>query len=136
MIITLWHANLCADRYDYSKSYPKRRPYFVTAVRKGQPDLISLAETQAPAADSLAKTFGMKAVSYRGSSILYNPAKFVYKRTILTETWLNSKQSHSLLGIELAVKGSGETFNVLSTHLPPFAYRANLRKSQMKLISQ
>lgn len=133
-VLELLHANVCADRYDYHHTWPKRRPAFVAAVKAIDPHLVTLTECQEPAALQLAKQLGYKSESFGGSSILYDPDALTLTRTLLTERWLGGTQTHSLLMVEFAHQVAGyPTFNLGVSHLPPFATRATLRRRQLDL---
>jgi endonuclease/exonuclease/phosphatase family metal-dependent hydrolase len=136
-VLELLHANVCADRYDYGHTWPKRRPAFVAKVKELDPHLVTLTECQEPAALQLAKLLGYyKSVSFWGSSILYDPDVVTLNRTLLSERWLAGTQTHSLLMVEFAHNVAGyPTFNLGVSHFPPFATRAALRKRQLDTIT-
>ena len=136
MILELLHANVRADRYDYGKTWPKRRPHFVEAARAVEAPIVTLTECQKPAADLLAGLLGYRAASFWGSSILYDPAVLVLTRTLLTRRWLTGTQTHSLLMVEFGIRSTRQRFNLGVSHFPPFATRANLRKQQLRWITQ
>ena len=133
--LKLLHNNVCADRYDYNRTWPKRRPNFVDAVKRHDPQIVTLTECQQPSAAKLAPMVGMRYVSFGGSTILTDPDVLRYNRVLDERYWLNSNQSQSLLAAEFEVIKTGQTFNVMVSHLPPFAWRANLRKQQQAKIN-
>lgn len=136
-VLSLLHANVCADRYDYRHTWPKRWPAFVKAVQIHDPLIVTLTECQQDAADALAlllRSQGMLAVSYLGSSILYASTQLQLTRVLERRPWLGGSQTHSLLAVEFKVRATGELFNVLVSHLPPFATRAKLRRTQQAQI--
>jgi len=137
VILELLHANVCADRYDYAKTWPKRRPHFDEIARAVDAPIVTLTECQKPAAEKLAAVLGYRSTSYWGSSILYDPAVLNLTRTLLTRRWLTGTQTHSLLMVEFAIRnGTNRTFNLGVSHFPPFATRANLRKQELRWITQ
>lgn len=136
-VLELLHANVCADRYDYARTWARRRPAFVELVKAVDPHLVTLTECQEPAALQLGKLLGYKSVSFWGSSILYDPDTVTLNRTLLRERWLSGTQTHSLLMVEFAHNVTGyPTFNLGVSHLPPFATRAALRRRQLDLTTQ
>ena len=140
--LELLHTNVCADRYDYKHDWAsKRRTHWLDEALRIGPDLITLTECQQPAADDLAYRLteaGMKmrALSYLGSSILYDPDTLVFTRELLGYALLGGSQTHSLFGAEFGIRVPGyKRFNLLAAHLPPFATRAALRRRQMSTIT-
>lgn len=138
--LELLHTNVCADRYDYKHDWAsKRRAHWLDEALRIGPDLITLTECQILAAADLAgrlTAHGMKmaAVSFLGSSILYDPDKVVLTRRLAGEAWLGKGQTQSLLGVEFRIAERAERFNLLVSHLPPFATRAVLRRRQQAKI--
>lgn len=139
-VLELLHTNVCADRYDYKHDWASKRraPWLERALSLG-PDLITLTECQAPAAHDLASRLTaaglkMRSVSYLGSSILYDPDTVVMTQGLLEKPWLGGSQTHSVFGVEFALRVRPKRFNLIASHLPPFATRAALRRREQDWI--
>ncbi len=141
-MITLLHANLCADRYDYNKTWRKRSPKFVRWFTKNYPpDILTLTECTAPSAVQLVndlRTSGRVTYvssSFWGSTVMWRPEVFKKTRNLVQVRWLSGTQTHSLFGVELTERATGQAYNVLVSHFPPGAARTLLRRRQMATIT-
>lgn len=137
--LTGLHANLKAGRYDYTKTWPKRRRAAFLAhmkARRIKPAFLTVTECEYPHLQSLAQDLGMKNWGYRGSGILWDPAQLSMTDVLREVPWLAAPQTQSLLALEFAPIAFGYEgrFNVLASHLPPFVTRAALRRGQMGVI--
>lgn len=134
--ITILHANLKAGRYDYGKSWPKRRrAKFLAYVKAHRPMVLTLVEAERPACQSLAVALGMSCCAFRGSAILWDPSRLTRTKTLAIRAWLSGSHTQSLVLAEFKVLATGERFNLAASHLPPFVTRAALRKRQMTTLT-
>lgn len=129
--LNLVHANLKAGRYDYGRTWVKRRPAFLEYVRSVDPELITLTEAEAPACATLANLLDYGVTMYRGSAILWRPDRLRLTRTLERDELLAPPQTHSYVFAELELIGPRRLLNVGAVHLPPFATRAGLRVRQL-----
>lgn len=124
--------NVLGRRFDYARTWGQRLPRLVNRLTRVLDDktdaaasVYLLTECGAQDAADLAKRLGLKAHTYLGVSILHGPAWTPGKRW--TKTWLGN--THGALVLELT--RDGQTVNVCVNHLPPFPWRAALRKRQL-----
>ena len=129
--LKIFHINVLGRRYDYKKTWTKRRPKIVARIKKLSPDVVSAVECGLTEAKELASATGYNYLNYLGSTLLYK--KGLKARVLKKYSWLKNN-SHSALVVEVT-KGK-EAVNIAISHLPPFATRAKLRKSQQKKLCQ
>jgi len=119
----LLHWNVRGPRFDYGKTWDKRRPKVVDQIKTIRPDVATIVECiGAP----IAGACDMSSRSYQGSMVMWNPDTVSFSRELFVARWLG--KTHGVIAVELVEKITGETFNVIAGHLPPFAWRAGLRK--------
>ena len=121
----LLHWNVQGPRFDYGKTWTKRRPKIVDQIDVTRPDVATIVECIG-VADGLAVDSGFVVDSFQGSAVMWNPATVRFSRILFQAVWLG--KTHGVIAVELVEKATGKRFNVIAGHLPPFAWRASLRK--------
>lgn len=121
----LLHWNVQGPRFDYGKTWTKRRPKIVDQIKVVRPDVATIVECIG-VSEGLAIDSGLVVDSFQGSAVMWNPATVRFSRILFHAVWLG--KTHGVIAVELVEKITGERFNVIAGHLPPFAWRASLRK--------
>lgn len=121
----LLHWNVQGPRFDYGKTWTKRRPKIVDQIKVVRPDVATIVECIG-VAEGLAIDSGLVVDSFQGSAVMWNPATVRFSRILFQAVWLG--KTHGVIAVELVERATGERFNVIAGHLPPFAWRAKLRK--------
>lgn len=121
----LLHWNVQGPRFDYGKTWTKRRPKIVDQIKVVRPDVATIVECIG-VAEGLAIDSGLVVDAFQGSAVMWNPATVRFSRELFQAAWLG--KTHGVIAVELVEKITGERFNVIAGHLPPFAWRASLRK--------
>lgn len=126
--LKILHANVLGRRFDYGRTWSRRLPKIVSAIATTRPDVITAVECQLAEAKEISAKTGYYYKNYLGSTIFYRRGLRV--RVLKTYSWLKN-YPHSALVVEVANE-LNQKVNIAASHLPPFAYRASLRKSQQK----
>lgn len=121
----LLHWNVQGTRFDYGKTWTKRRPKIVDRIKAIDPDVATIVESIG-VADKLAADAGLRSIDFQGSAVMWNPTDVGFRRVLFRDVWLG--KTHGVIAVELIHIPTGETFNVIAGHLPPFAWRAKLRR--------
>lgn len=121
----LLHWNVQGPRFDYRNTWPKRRPKIVVRIAAEKPDVVTLVECLG-VDGRLADDCGLVRAAFQGSAVMWNPQTVEFSRVLFRAVWLG--KTHGVIAVELVEKATGERFNVIAGHLPPFAWRAGLRK--------
>lgn len=134
--VTLIHWNVLGPRFDYGKTWAKRYPAVAGLLAKeswkaGQDATVISLNESAGVADKLAKDLHMAVEAFLGSAVLY--PKTWRCRVLFRFAWLGS--THGAIGVELSTP-TGERFNVISSHLPPFVTRAAMRRRNMATLTK
>lgn len=129
--VRVWHYNALGRRFDYGKTWLKRLPVVARAINDMKPDVVTLVECGKLEAQELSRMTGYAWSNYLGSTILAR--KGLKFRKLKTFNWLKG-YPHSALVCEVTNE-EGYKINVAASHLPPFAYRATLRKTCTKKLS-
>lgn len=119
------HWNVQGPRFDYGKTWTKRRPKIVDTIKNIRPDVATIVECIG-VSDGLAIDSGLVVDSFQGSAVMWNPATVRFSRILFQAVWLG--KTHGVIAVELVERATGKRFNVIAGHLPPFAWRAKLRK--------
>lgn len=126
--IHILHMNVLGRKFDYKKTWNKRKPSIISEILAVKPDIITGVECQLAEAKEISNGTGYYFVNYLGSTIFYR--KGLKVNVLKKFSWLKN-YPHSALVVEVTNE-LGRTINVAASHLPPFASRASLRKRQQK----
>lgn len=122
--------NVLGRRFDYLRTWNKRKPKIIQLIKNISPDICTLTECQPAEAKELALGAGYYYTNYLGSTILYK--KNIKANKLKEYSWLKG-YTQSAVVAEFTFK-DGNTINVAASHLPPFSWRASLRKRQQKIL--
>jgi hypothetical protein len=124
--IHVLHFNFLGRRFDYKKTWLKRKPNIISEIKLVKPDIITGVECAISEAKEISTGTGYGFVNYLGSTIFYR--KGLKVNLLKKFSWLKN-YPHSALVCEVTNE-AGRTINVTASHLPPFSYRASLRKRE------
>ena len=129
-VLKILHMNVLGRRFDYGKTWTHRRGRIFDLILKVKPDVVTAVECQVAEAHEISAATGMKFINYLGSTVFYS--KSLSAKALKKYPWLKGF-THSALVVEIK-NSKGQAVNIAASHLPPFAYRASLRKTQQKTL--